>query len=190
MKATPALPRDVSVFDLTVWQACDVVQRAEALAVHLGRKPWTTEGIPIRDWLAVTPMVVDVLCILRHAPGGLAVLHGFACDCVEHVLPLWDSLVRCDIPQDWRPDRALAAARLGTVEPGTTEDAYAAYRAAGRSGEAVAGVAYAAWAVGMGHHARAVNAAAEAHETHAARVEERQWQRARLVEILCPEGGP
>jgi hypothetical protein len=132
--------------------------------LKLGAAVWEAEAGP-RTVRADNKTVAASARLLRLV-GILSrdVLVAWAADCAEHVLPLFEAR----FPDDKRPRKAAAA-----------DAAYAAADAAYAAAYAAAAAAYAA-ADAAAYAADAAYAAAYA----AARRRERDWQNARLLEIL------
>jgi hypothetical protein len=107
-------------------------------------------------------------------------LRGFACDCAERVLPLFEK----QHPDDTRPRVAIETARRYARGEATEEELAAAEAAAGAAW-AAAGAAGAAGAAARAA-ARAAASAARAAAGAAAGCAERQWQADRLRALYTP----
>ena len=106
----------------------------------------------------------DALWALRACPDSDTFARLLACDYAEHVLRIFETRY----PDDYRPREAIAVSRRYARGEATDAELSAAWNAAGAT-KAAAGAA-----------AGATKAAAGA----AARAAERQWQEARLRELL------
>ncbi len=134
------------------------------------------------DWLDETVWLVELGGVIVGPEGGKRAAErarlvrrlpydprGWAADCAEHVLPIYEAAY----PGDARPREAIAAARSGAA-------AGAAARAAARA---------AAWAAARAAADAAADAAAAAAAGASARDAawnaERAWQAQHLAEMLC-----
>jgi len=119
----------------------------------------------------------DALWALRACPDSDTFARLLACDYAEHVLPIFETRY----PDDYRPREAIAVSRRYARGEATDAELSAAWSAAWSAEGSAAGAA--AWSAAEAAAEAAAGAAAWA----AAWAAERQWQEARLRELL--EGG-
>jgi len=122
----------------------------------------------------------DALWALRACPDSDTFARLLACDYAEHVLPIFET----QYPDDDRPRKAIAVSRRYARGEATEAELTAARTAAWNAPEAEL---TAAWSASRAAAWAASWAAAWAASWAAARDAERQWQEARLRELL--EGG-
>ena len=115
----------------------------------------------------------DALWALRACDDAETFSRLLVCDYAEHVLHIFEA----EYPDDYRPREAIAVSRRYARGEATDAELSAAWSAAGSAAEAAARAAAGS----------AAGAAARADAGSAAWAAERQWQEARLRELL--EGG-
>ena len=110
----------------------------------------------------------------------------FACDCAEHVLPIWQE----KYPNDTRPATCIAVARRYAVGDAQQEELYAARYAAMYAAGSAAGSAarYAAMYAARDAAMYAAMYAARDAAMDAAGGAEQSWQSAKLAEYLSEVG--
>jgi hypothetical protein len=75
--------RTLTIHALREHSACDLDERIEALETHLDREVGEMEPVPLRDWFAVTPRLVDRVWALRCFEDGPQVAVTLALHCLE-----------------------------------------------------------------------------------------------------------
>jgi hypothetical protein len=200
------MDRSMTVSDVLAMNPCSAYGETRIRELWAGRAALTPLEILDLD----IPAADRFWCVLRPDVIGARTCRIFACDCAGHVLPIFERLV----PGDNRPrvaietairhlDGLATAAELSTARDaardaawatawdaaGAARSAAAAARAAGAAAGYAAGVAAAtardaAWATAWDAAARAAAAAARAAGAAAA---ERDWQLARVRELLAIE---